>query len=176
MNAHLTREIPALALDARTAADLMTPNPVSIQDGAPVKEAAAFLTDKGVSAAPVINEAGAPIGVLSQTDLVVHAREQVEYVAARRDYSEAFEEFEAIPVEPCRMGCDFQLECVADRTTARDVMTPAVFSVSLDAPAARVVEDMLALKVHRLFVIDAAGVLVGVISALDVLRRLRPAA
>jgi predicted transcriptional regulator len=31
---------------------------------------------------------------------------------------------------------------------------------------------MLALRVHRLFVVDRAGVLVGVISALDVLRRL----
>jgi hypothetical protein len=37
-----------------------------------------------------------------------------------------------------------------------------------------VVEDLLTLKVHRLFVTDAAGVLVGVISALDVVRRLRP--
>jgi predicted transcriptional regulator len=33
---------------------------------------------------------------------------------------------------------------------------------------------MLGLKVHRLFVVDAAGVLVGVISALDVLRHLQP--
>jgi predicted transcriptional regulator len=29
------------------------------------------------------------------------------------------------------------------------------------------------LKVHRLFVVDRAGVLIGVISALDVLRHLR---
>jgi CBS domain-containing protein len=31
---------------------------------------------------------------------------------------------------------------------------------------------MVALKVHRLFVVDADGVLVGVISALDVLRHM----
>ena len=41
-------------------------------------------------------------------------------------------------------------------------------------PAAKVVEEMLALKVHRLFVVDEPGVLVGVVSALDVLRNLRP--
>jgi CBS domain-containing protein len=35
-----------------------------------------------------------------------------------------------------------------------------------------VVGDMLALKVHRLFVVDD-GILVGVISAFDVLRKLR---
>jgi CBS domain-containing protein len=53
-------------------------------------------------------------------------------------------------------------------------MTPAVFSVAPDAPARRVVGDMLALRVHRLFVSDTSGVLLGVISALDVLNHLRP--
>jgi CBS domain-containing protein len=53
-------------------------------------------------------------------------------------------------------------------------MTPAVFSVAPDAPARRVIDDMVALKVHRLFVSDANGVLIGVISALDVLAQLRP--
>ena len=33
---------------------------------------------------------------------------------------------------------------------------------------------MLGLNVHQLFVVDPDGVLTGVVSALDVLRRLRP--
>ena len=56
----------------------------------------------------------------------------------------------------------------------RDLMTPAVFSVTPDAAATEVIEHMLALNVHRLFVVDRAGVLVGVISVLDILRHLRP--
>jgi CBS domain-containing protein len=51
-------------------------------------------------------------------------------------------------------------------------MTPAVFTVSLETPAREVVRRMLELKVHHLFVIDADLALVGVISPLDVLRRL----
>jgi CBS domain-containing protein len=51
-------------------------------------------------------------------------------------------------------------------------MTPAVFSVPPETPVGKVVEEMLALKVHHLFVVDGDGVLVGVISALDVLRHL----
>jgi len=47
-----------------------------------------------------------------------------------------------------------------------------VFSVSPDTPAAKVIEDMVGLKVHRLFVVDDGGILVGVISALDVMRHL----
>src|SRR5262245_45057673 len=74
-------EPPArLTFGAETAADLMTPNPVSIAADATVKEAAAFLADKGFSAAPVIDRAGRPVGVLSQSDLVVHQREKAEYV------------------------------------------------------------------------------------------------
>jgi CBS domain-containing protein len=51
-------------------------------------------------------------------------------------------------------------------------MTPVVFCVHPDDPAAEVVEKMQALNVRRLFVVDDAGVLVGVVSAFDVLRDL----
>lgn len=54
-----------------------------------------------------------------------------------------------------------------------DVMTPAVFCVRPGTPAGKVVEKMLALRIRRLFVVDGDGVLVGVISAFDVLKSLR---
>jgi CBS domain-containing protein len=63
---------------------------------------------------------------------------------------------------------------VVDPTRVRDIMTPVVFTVGVHAPAREAVERMLALKVHQLFVVDREGALVGVISALDVLRHLRP--
>src|SRR5207248_10612657 len=65
----------------------------------------------------------------------------------------------------------FQVEAV-DRTLVRDVMTPVVFSIRPDAPARQVIEELLSLRVHRLFVIDRDEVLVGVIAMSDILRRL----
>ena len=65
----------------------------------------------------------------------------------------------------------FQVEAV-DRTLARDVMTPAVCAVRPETAARDVIEEMLLLHVHRLFVTDRDGVLVGVIAMTDVLRRL----
>lgn len=56
--------------------------------------------------------------------------------------------------------------------TALDVMTPAVFSVREETPARSVVEQLVALNVHHLFVTDKAGVVVGVISPFDVIKRL----
>ncbi len=61
-----------LMLQARTAAELMTTNPQSLRQGATVAEAAAFLSTRGFSAAPVIDEAGRPVGVVSRTDLLHH--------------------------------------------------------------------------------------------------------
>ena len=57
------------------------------------------------------------------------------------------------------------------KSTVADLMTPAVFSLGPEAPVQRVVQDMVALNVHQLFVVDRAGVLVGVITPSDVLRR-----
>ncbi len=56
--------------------------------------------------------------------------------------------------------------------TVLDVMTPAVFSVREDTPAKSVVEQLVALNVHHLFVTDKAGVVVGVISPFDVVKKL----
>jgi CBS domain-containing protein len=155
-------------LDAQTAADLMTPGPVSIRGTATVHEAVALLTARGFSAAPVIDEAGRPAGVVSQTDLLVHDRETATRPAP---YPEYYHRSELTLRSGESLGEGFQVEA-PDGTQVRDVMTPAVISVTPDAPARRVVADMLALRVHRLFVVDRAGVLVGVISALDILRRL----
>ncbi|MBL8797554.1 MAG: CBS domain-containing protein [Planctomycetia bacterium] len=155
---------PRLVLRATTAADLMIPNPLSLREDAAVQEAVVFLVEKGYSAAPVIDKAGRPVGVLSRADIVVHDREKIEYVGAYRQYAGT-----AGAPEP--LGRGFQVENV-DPARVRDVMTPVVFSVNPETPVQRVVENLLRQRVHRLFVVDGAGVLVGVISTVDVLRHL----
>jgi CBS domain-containing protein len=164
-----TATLPRMTLQAETAADLMTPNPVSLRGDATLKEALALLTDRGFSAAPVIDRAGRPVGVLSRSDILVHDREQVDYLKPRPEF---YDRSELTLHSGERLPAGFQVEN-AERTCVSEIMTPAVFAVDPDTPAARVVQQMLGLKVHRLFVVDENGVLVGVISALDVLRNLQ---
>jgi CBS domain-containing protein len=57
---------------AAFAAELMSPHPLSITDEASVGEAAAFLTRKRIGAAPVIDAAGRPVGVISLSDIARH--------------------------------------------------------------------------------------------------------
>jgi CBS-domain-containing membrane protein len=168
MSRRLTTTYPRLTLQARTAADLMTPNPVSISETASLREALALLTDRGIKAAPVIDEAGRPIGVLSGTDLLIHDRERGEHMRAAPEF---YHRADLCLSNGEKLGEGFEVETV-DGTLVNEVMTPAVFGVAPEAPAERVIEEMAAMKVHRLFVVDESGVLVGVISALDVLRRM----
>src|SRR5438132_11464112 len=95
--------VPRLVLPELKAAELMTPNPVSLREGATVREAVELLTRLGISGAPVIDEAGRPVGVVSGTDVLVHDREAVDYAGAADDEEGA-----------ARVG---------------DIMTPVVFCV-----------------------------------------------
>lgn len=130
-----------LSLRANTAADLMTPGPVSLASASTVAEATTFLTERAFGAAVVIDDAGHPLGVVTKTDVLVHARQHKP------------------GLEP-------------DDTPVTEFMTPAVFSVRPDTPARSVVEQLLTLNVHHLFVADTAGVIIGVISPIDVLKKL----
>jgi CBS-domain-containing membrane protein len=93
-----------------------------------------------MSAAPVINEAGRAVGVVSLSDIVRHS--------AGGESTPPMDQ----PV--------------------RTIMNDEVFFVRPEAPIDNVIDDLLHCKVKRLFVADENGVLVGVISATDVLRYL----
>jgi len=155
-----------LTLAARTAEDLMVPNPISLRAEAGVAEAMRLFTEKGITAAPVIDEAGHPIGVISRSDLLIHQCEHEkrlrgghpEYFFAPTFRSQEHTAGEAI---------------TSSTSTVAELMTPAIFAVSPDTTVHRVVNDMIGLHVHRLFVVDDDGILVGVISTMDVLKRLQ---
>lgn len=156
-------------LHADTAADLMMPNPVSIRADATIREAVALFTDKGLSAAPVIDDAGHPIGVLSRTDILRHEGEKEDHLALAPEF---YQQADLTMRSGEKLGRGFQVVNV-DQTRVSDLMTPVVWAVAPATSAAKVVEEMLARRVHRLFVVESTGVLVGVISALDILRALR---
>jgi CBS-domain-containing membrane protein len=144
MNPGGTSTSATLKLPARTVAELMTRNPLSLRESATIGEALTFLADHGISGAPVIDAAGRAIGVLTDSDVTVHARERLSSSAATTD----------------------------DPSFVRDIMTPTVFTLRPEAPAVALIEHLRTLNVHRIFVVDEAGLLVGVVTALDVLRHL----
>jgi CBS domain-containing protein len=152
---------PHLMLQAATAEELMVVNPVSIHAKSKVADAVKVMTERGFTVAPVINDQGRPIGVISATDILIHDREFARLLSTSK--LSAFEE----------TSVDSSPIIVDDPTTVEEIMTPAIFSVTLDTPAAEVIQRFLDLKVHHLFVIDDQEIIVGVISPGDIMKKLQ---
>jgi CBS domain-containing protein len=151
-------------LESLRARDLMSVNPISLDAEATMAEAAQLLRQRGFSAAPVIDAAGRPIGVVSRTDLLILNRELVPPVCVEDDSG-----WDMSPESTVWAGFS---SGVTGETPVKEVMTPSVLTIAPDAPARKVARRMLDSKVHQLFVADEDGALVGVISALDILRHL----
>ena len=143
-----------------TAATMMKPNPRSISRNATVRETAEILHEHGLPIAPVIDDAGRPVGVVSRTDLL-------DYWGRRRDRLTALAAGETMTT-----SANLAVYSSGDELTVREIMTPVVFGVRMNAPIDAIVDKMAALEVRCLFVTDGDGVLVGTVSVFDVIRHL----
>src|SRR5688572_25542290 len=87
-------------LNNATARDLMTRNPRSIRQTTSVEKAAEFLSFEGISGAPVIDEAGRPLGVVSRTDVLRHLgrRSDFDSSANLNDLADGLRERGGMPV------------------------------------------------------------------------------
>jgi len=150
-----------LNLVAETASDLMVPNPISLRAEASAAEAMRLFTEEGITAAPVIDESGRPVGVISRSDLLIHKCVEQKQHDGEYFREASIESVDDVPKPMIPM-------------TVQELMTPAVFAVSEDTPVSRVVSDMVGLRVHRLFVVAEDGILVGIITTMDVLKHLLP--
>jgi CBS domain-containing protein len=164
-------DVAHLRLHAALAEDVMTANPVSIREELTVHEAVVFLTERRISAAPVINEAGRPVGVVSEADILRHNREHADHLywlpQKLVDRELTLGSGEHLSDQ------SFEVE-VPDVTRVKDIMNPVIYAVRRDTPIAEVVNQLCKRRIHRLFVVDEDGSLVGVITTLDLLSRLAP--
>ena len=164
-------DLAPLRLHAVLAEDVMTANPVSIREELTVHEAVVFLTERRISAAPVINEAGRPVGVVSEADILRHDREHAEhlYWLPQKDVDREL----TLDTGEHLSGRSFEVE-VPDVTRVKDIMNPVVYAVRRSTPIYEVVGQLVERRIHRLFVVDEDNSLVGVITTLDILSRLGP--
>ena len=164
-------DLSPLRLHAVLADDVMSPNPVSMRDELTVHEAVVFLTERRISAAPVINAAGRPVGVVSEADILRHDREHTEHLYWLPQ-KQLDRELTLGSGEHLDKG-SFEVE-LPDVTRVKDIMNPVVYSVRRTTPIFEVVHQLVKRHIHRLFVVDEDNSLVGVITTLDILRRLGP--
>lgn len=141
------------------ARDVMSPGVVTVAPETPVQRIAQLLLEHGISAVPVV-EHGAPVGLISESDLIVRRR------------------------PPSLGGKAWMLRLigrvhheVGDRGgpepggLARDVMSTPVVTAEEHEDADRIVELMARHAIKRVLIVRS-GRLVGLVSRTDLLRRL----
>jgi len=154
---------------AHTAEDLMTPDPATVPLDATAREAASVLTERGLAAAPVVNDEGRPVGSVSRTDIV---RLAGRAIGSGRTAAEFFDIDDLVSWS----ASDRVTPIVPDvpgRVAVRELMDRRVHSIRRGASAAKVVEELLAKRAPWLLIVDEDGRLIGTVGALDVLRNLR---
>jgi CBS domain-containing protein len=133
----------------------MASDVVAVPASASVAQASEILRTAEVSGAPVVDESGNALGVISRTDLA-YGWEQAEVERRRMYYVAGF--VDSAPSPGAGAGREF-----GDRSV-REVMMPVVFSVDHDDTVRKAAELMQAEGIHRVLVLQDRR-LIGVLSA-----------
>jgi CBS domain-containing protein len=147
-----------MAVRPRRVFELMNPDVVTLRPDHTLVEAQEILASKSVSGAPVVDASGRVLGVVSQNDLVRRAAHP-DTVAQAGQFFSSVEDYADLGATPT----------TASSQHVSDVLTPRVYSVNRDTGVAVAANVMRERRIHRLLVLDK-GVLVGVVSSLDLLR------
>jgi len=153
---------PAGPAEATPVAEIMTRHVVTVPPEMSVEELTSILLERGISGAPVVDEKGRPLGIVSKTDLL-------------RDHHNRGDSVEVSKVELHRGGVEAPLDPglhvePEPGPTVRSVMTPLAFALPENASVARASALMAVEVVHRVVVVDESGKVSGILSSLDVLR------
>ncbi len=150
----------ALVKSELKARDVMTPDPVCVPPSASIRELARVFEEHEVSGAPVVDQEGTVIGVVSKTDLIRRCTQGTLDIPPAylfevlADSGDAEGPVGVIP-EP--------LVCVEDFMTEDPLMVAPELSI------AAVARLMFEHRVHRVIVADEERFPVGIITSLDLL-------
>jgi CBS domain-containing protein len=149
----------AKSLNSISARDVMTTPVAYVMDQTPIQEVASLLLHQGISAAPVLNDGGHLVGIVSEGDLV---RRRSGLSTDRRSWW--LDLFEA----DTRHNQEFLNYLQRHGLRARDVMTRDVVTVNEDTPIS-VIADLLERHQIKRVPVLSAGKVIGIVSRADLL-------
>jgi len=140
---------------ASTVGEIMAQTTYCVTRDVGLDTLARILLEHRMSGVPVVDAVGRPIGVVSKTDLLRHLHERGDTVELRPIDADVDIGFHHLGME---------------RTTVSEIMMPVVFALSHDVPITQAAALMASEGVHRLPIVGATGTVVGILSALDIVR------
>ena len=144
------------------ARDIMTSKVVSVRPDAPTRQVARLLLEARISAVPVVDESGAPIGMVSEGDLIGRDEKDRE---ARRDW------WLTLLAEGETLSEEFLTSLRVPERTAREVMSAPVVTVDEETESAEIARLLAEYRIKRVPVLRD-GRVVGIVSRADLLRAL----
>ncbi|HEX9735292.1 MAG TPA: CBS domain-containing protein [Thermoanaerobaculia bacterium] len=149
----------------KTVKDVMNADVLSVPEGMTVEDLAAFFEDNEVSGAPVVDDGGRLVGVVSLKNLVHSLAGSRNAAPDRSDPSYFVREWEDHfnPEELQR------LRVVDTEVTVGDFMSRQIHTVTEDTGVRSCARKMLELGVHRLLVTDGDQ-LRGIVTSFDLLQ------
>jgi predicted transcriptional regulator len=148
---------------ARSVKDVMNPDVMTVADEMTTGELARYLTEREISGAPVVDNQGHLIGVVSMTDIGRYMAEPSDLESTRGS------EFYRDSADEVTLEDFGQRYIEQSAATVRDVMTPIVHQVPANATVAEAARVMVREHIHRLVVTQGRQP-VGIITSMDLLR------
>lgn len=156
----------------KKASDVMTRGVQCAGADWTVEELGRFLASHSISGAPVIDEHGHVIGVVSATDIIrAAANGAIATSEGEQQGASAFyNDMAGMQLDKADLA---SMHLVSESlVTVRDIMTPMMFEVREDAELSEVADMMVRGRIHRV-VVTRHGKVTGMISSLDLVRVLR---
>lgn len=157
------------SLQDLTARDVMTEDVLTANPSWSIEQLADFFMEYDISGAPVTDDEGNLVGVVSMSDITQYSSlpgESLPRPQPHKQYHLGLDsEYSAEDMQTFR-------EQEWGGTTVDDLMTPMVFDVSEETPLQTVADTMLKGRIHRVLVTRKKQ-LVGIITALDLIRVIR---
>ena len=149
-----------------TVKDVMQREVLAVDADWPLDKLAGFLVDNSISGAPVTDEKGGLVGVVSLTDLVRHSSMTDKDTESANTHDVYLYELERhLSHEELRV---FHTQYESP-IQVREIMTPMIFKVSEEDSVQDVAATMIKGRIHRVFVTRGSR-LTGIVTALDMLQ------
>ncbi len=153
---------------SKVAQDIMQSDILTVESGENLMDVYTTFTEKEISGAPVLDEDGNVVGVVSIRDLLRCVEEESE---SARDESHFFRDYNDSP----RPDWVSDLEDFQDRLTRRtvsEVMTQNIIAVTPSTPVGAIAKIVRDNHIHRVLVVDDEE-LVGLVSLFDLVQLLQ---
>lgn len=131
-------------------------DPVCVREHLTLCELARLFRDRSVNGVPVVDPSGRALGVVTKTDLIAAC-------ATRLDPG-------TVPASPAPGAAPTPVPSAASALRVRDIMSPALFTLPESASIAEAAALMAKRCVHGVPITSPSGQVVGVLTALDLVR------